>query len=77
LRAARGNTMREQRRLDAQRIAERVAETEARLRQWHYPRAAEQAWQIVALELGHVAHGDPFEVATEGKTLARWVRRNR
>jgi hypothetical protein len=73
----RGDPERVQRRLDAQRITERVAEIAAWMRQRRYPRATEQAWQIVALELGYVADGDPFEVATEGKALNRWVRRNR
>lgn len=71
------NAKREQRRLDAQRIAERVAEIAGWMRQMQYPRAAEQAWQIVAVERGCVSTGDPFEVAAEGKHLARWVRRNR
>jgi methionyl-tRNA synthetase len=54
-----------------------VAEIAAGMKQMQYPRAAEQAWQVVALELGYVSTRDPFEVATEGKSLARWVRRNR
>jgi hypothetical protein len=73
----RADVKREQRRIDAERITERVVEITACIRQMRYPRAAERAWQIVALELGRESTGDPDEEAAEGKHLARWVRRNR
>jgi hypothetical protein len=64
-----------QRRLDAERIAERVANIKAHR---GGPKATEQAWQIVALELGYAAADKPdSEAPAEGKALRRWVERNR
>jgi hypothetical protein len=68
----------ERRRFEARLVQHDVDTLAAQLKRRNSPQPIEQAHQIVALERGLTAEkADAFTENAEGKTLARWLRRNR